>query len=109
MKKLLVTACISVLVFMAVACSSASGEVTSKDYTPAYSGIEYTVECGLALDGSYGCGEFKPKYVSRPARYYLNTTGGSASVGHGTWESCDVGDWYQDGRCYDERPATETK
>ena len=103
-----VIACMLGLGLLAAACGSTEGYVTGKSYTPDRSGIEYTVECGLAIDGSYDCGKFKPKYVTRPERFTLHTTDGTVSVSKGTWEACEVEDWYQDGRCYDERPATAT-
>jgi len=102
--KLLVAACISALVLMAVACGSPEGEVTGKKHEPAWSGIEYTVECGLAIDGSFDCGKLKPKYMSRPERWWVITTEGRASVSRDIYDSCDIGDWYEGSRCRDERP-----
>lgn len=90
---------------MATACSSPQGEVTGKSYTPDRSGIEYTVECGIAIDGSFDCGKLKLKYMTRPERFTLHTTDGSVRVGRGTYESCEVGDWYDGDRCLDERPV----
>lgn len=116
--KLQFIACILGLGVLVAACgSSPEGYVTGKDYEPAYviegySGIEYTVECGLAIDGSFDCGKLKPKYVTRPDRhvpekFILRTTDGTVDVSRGTWDACEVEDWYQDGRCYDERPAED--
>ncbi len=105
MKKLVIA--IMGLGLFAAACGTTKGYVTDKDFRPGYSGVEYTVDCGLAIDGSYDCGKFKAKWVTRPDRWYLDTTDGNVRVSHDVFDACEEGDWYDGDRCYDERPTPD--
>lgn len=100
-----VLACMLGLALLAAACSSPKGTVTGKEFTPAHTAIEF-FGCGITFDGSgFDCGSAKPKMVFHGDEWRLFTTDGSVHVGPGLYNACDVGDWYEDGRCYDERPV----
>lgn len=93
-----------VLAFLAAGCGETRGYVTGKKFEPTHTEIQFA-GCGFHFDGSgYGCSAGKPILVTVTDRYRVFTTNGAVTVNRVTYDGCRVGDWFQNGHCWEAKP-----
>lgn len=95
------------------ACAPGSGEIVDKAFSPPHS-------VWIAGSNSRSCASYRKSRCSMyintyesghwqyyPARWSMKISNGEDSgwrnVGSGLWDSCTVGQWYENNRCGDER------